>query len=414
MADLPLQNIRIIDHTIAWAGPQGTSVLADMGAEVIKIESCNRLDVARGGGFFTGQEEEGKFWEKGPWFVYLNRNKLGITIDLRKKEGKELYLKLVKVSDVVIDNFTPRVMPNLGLDYEELKKVKSDIIVLHQPGYGTSGPYKDAPAFGDCINAFSGLDDITGYPDRVMRPCIAYGDPTSGFAAALAILAALHCRYLTGKGQLIDVSHLEITSKAMDGLLDYAMNGRTQQRIGNRDVTMAPQGCYPCQGDDNWLVITIADDQDWREFGRVLGNPEWAQDPRFATVKGRQQYHDELDRLIASWTSSYDRYEATSLLQKAGIAAAPVLHPGEMLTDTHFVHRGFFEESTHPYAGTLLLQGLLFKMSHTSSHIRSSAPLVGEHNQYVYKKILDLSEDDIVRLTRDGIIGDEPLFAKMG
>lgn len=409
MADLPLQNIRIVDHTIAWAGPQGTLMLADMGAEVIKVEACKRPDIARGGGRLISPD---KFWEKGPWFTPHNRNKLGITLDLSKKEGKELYFKLVKVSDVVIDNFTPRVMPNLGLDYEVLKKVKPDIIVVHQPGYGSSGPYKDAPAFGDTINAFSGLDNITGYPDKFVRPCIAYGDPTSGFAAALSILAALHYRSLTGKGQLIDVSHLEITSKAMDGLLDYAINGRVQERIGNRDDIMAPQGCYPCQGEDEWVVITIASDHDWNEFGRVLGNPEWSKDLRFATATDRRAHHDELDRLIAAWTSLRDRYEVMDLLQKVGIAAAPVLHPGELLTNTHFVQRGFFEESNHPYAGTLLLQGISYKMSRTPCHIRLPAPLFGEHNRYVFQGILGLSEDDLAQLAKDGIIGDEPLYAR--
>jgi crotonobetainyl-CoA:carnitine CoA-transferase CaiB-like acyl-CoA transferase len=382
-----------------------------MGAEVIKVEACSKPDVMRGGGRRARKAD--KFWERGSWFIQLNRNKLGITVDLSKKEGKELYLKLVAVSDVVMDNFTPRVMPNLGLDYEELRKVKPDIIVLHQPGYGTSGPYRDAPAFGDCINAFSGLDDITGYPDRPpLRPGIAYGDPTSGFAAALAVLAAVHYRSLTGKGQLIDVSHFEISSKAMDGLLDYAMNGRVQERTGNRDVAMAPQGCYPCRGDDKWVVISIASDDDWVEFGRALGNPKWTKDPRFATVVGRRQHHDKLDRLIAAWTSTHDRCEAMSLLQKAGIAAAPVLYPGELLTDTHFVQRGFFEESTHPYGGTQLLPGMLYKMSQTPCHIRFPAPLFGEHNRYVYQELLGLSDREIAELTEAGIIGSEPLFAR--
>ncbi|MBA7687467.1 Succinyl-CoA:(R)-benzylsuccinate CoA-transferase subunit BbsF [subsurface metagenome] len=408
MTDLPLQTIRVIDHTIAWAGPQATGLLADMGAEVIKIEACQRPDSMRVGGRMLGLD---KFWERGHWFTLLNRNKLGITIDLKKKGGKELYFKLVKVSDVVIDNFTPRVMPNLGLDYEELKKVKPDIIVVRMPGYGTSGPYRDAPAYGPNISAFSGLVDITGYAGGPPMPInMAYGDPTAGFAAALAVLAAVHYRSLTGKGQFVDVSHLEILSKATDGVLDYAMNERIQKRIGNRNAFMAPQGCYPCRGDDKWVVITIADDQDWGEFGKALSSPEWTQDPRFATLKGRQQHHDELDRLIASWTSSRERYEVASLLQKAGIAAAPVLHPGEMLTDTHFVQRGFFEESTHPYAGAYLLSGMLCKMSHTPCHVRFPAPLFGEHNQYVFKEILGLSEDDIAQLNRDKITGNEPQY----
>lgn len=411
MSVLPLQNVRIVDHTIAWAGPQATQLLADLGAEVIKIEACSRPDVLRGADRHIGKGE--KFWETRPWFIQINRNKLAITLDLNRKEGTDLYLKLVAISDVVIDNFTPRVMPNLGLDYNDLRKVKSDIIVVHQPGYGTSGPYRDAPAFGDCINAFSALDDITGYPGGPpMRPCIAYGDPTSGFASALAILAAIHYRTRTGKGQLIDVSHFEITSKAMDGLLDYAMNGRIQKRMGNRDNAMAPQGCYPCLGDDKWVVITIADDNDWRVFGKAIGNPKWTQDPRFVDVTGRRQHHDELDSLIASYTSSRDRYEVMNLLQNAGIAAAPVLYPGELLTDPHFAQRGFFEESNHPYAGTMLLPGMLYKMSATPCHIRRPAPLFGEHNRYVFHELLGLSEEDMEQLTKTGIIGNEPLYAK--
>ena len=206
-------------------------------------------------------------------FIQLNRNKLGITIDLSQKAGKELYFKLVAVSDVVIDNFTPRVMPNLlGLDYEDRKKVKPDIIAVRMPGYGTSGPYKDAPAFGDCINAFCGLDDITGYPDGgPQRPGIAWGDPTSGLAAAFAILAAVHHRSVTGQGQYVEISHLEAATNAMDGLIDYAMNKRVQKRMANRDNFMAPQGCYPCKGDDQWIVITIADGSDWANFGAAPG-----------------------------------------------------------------------------------------------------------------------------------------------
>jgi len=410
MADLALQGLRIIDHTIAWAGPQGTLLLADMGAEVIKVESCTRPDVMRGGGI--GGRSSQKFWETGPWFLQLNRNKLGITIDLGKPEGKALYLKLVEISDAIIDNFTPRVMPNLGLGYEDLKKVKSDIIIVHLPGYGSTGPYKDAPAYGDCINAFSGLDNITGYQDKPnMRPGIAYGDPTSGFAAAFGLLAALHYRQRTGKGQVIDVSHFETTSKAMDGLLDYAINHRVQIPMGNKDASFAPQGCYPCLGDDKWVVITIASEHDWIEFIKVLQKPDWANDPRFATNDNRKKYHEELDKLISMWTCQHDNYEIMRLLQEAGIAAAPVLESGELFKDPHFEARGFYETSVHAYTGTKLLPGTAYKMSRTPGGTRWSAPLFGEHNAYVLKDLLKLSDADIAELTQKGIIGNEPSYA---
>jgi benzylsuccinate CoA-transferase BbsF subunit len=411
MTELALQGVRIIDHTIAWAGPQGTLLLADMGAEVIKVESCTRPDVMRGGGLFGRSVQ--KFWEMGPWFLQLNRNKLDITIDLSKPEGKALYLKLVAVSDAIIDNFTPRVMPNLGLGYEEIRKVKPDIIMVHLPGYGSTGPYKDAPAYGDCINAFSGLDNITGYPDKPnMRPGIAYGDPTSGFAAAFGLLTALHYRQRTGKGQVIDVSHFEAASKAMTGLLDYAINHRIQRPIGNKDARFAPQGCYPCRGDDKWVVITITGERDWLEFIKILGNPEWTQNPRFNTNANRREHHEELDKLIGTWTSQHDNYEIMRLLQEAGIAAAPVLESGELFKNPHFEARGFYETSIHPYTGNKLLPGTAYKMSRTPGSTRWSAPLFGENNDYVFKDILGLSGADIAELTQKGIIGTEPSYAR--
>jgi crotonobetainyl-CoA:carnitine CoA-transferase CaiB-like acyl-CoA transferase len=412
MTEFALKGLRIIDHTIAWAGPQGTLLLADMGAEVIKVESCTHPDVMRGGGSVFGRGNP-KFWEMGPWFLQLNRNKLDITIDLSKPEGKALYLKLVTISDAIIDNFTPRVMSNLGLSYEELKKVKSDIVVVHLPGYGSTGSYKDAPAYGDCINAFSGLDNITGYPDKPnMRPGIAYGDPTSGFAAAFGLLSALHYRQRTGKGQVIDVSHFEATSKAMVGLLDYAINRRIQQPMGNKDARFAPQGCYPCKGDDKWVVITIASERDWLEFIKILNNPEWAYDSRFATSANRKEYHEELDKLIGAWTCQHNNYEIMRLLQEVRIAAAPVLESGELIKDPHFEARGFYETSIHAYTGTKLLPGTAYKMSRTAGGTRWSAPLFGEHNDYIFKDLLRLSDAEIAELTQKGVIGTEPSYAR--
>jgi crotonobetainyl-CoA:carnitine CoA-transferase CaiB-like acyl-CoA transferase len=411
MTDLPLQGIRIIDHTIAWAGPQGTLLLADMGAEVIKIESCTRPDVMRGGGSIYGRGNP-KFYEMGPWFLQLNRNKLDITIDLGKPDGKELYLKLVKISDAIMNNFTPRVMPNLGIGYEDLKQVKPDIIVVNLPGYGSTGPYKDAPAYGDCINAFSGLDNITGYPDKPnMRPGIAFGDPTSGFAAAFGLLTALYYRQRTGKGQVIDVSHFESTSKAMLDLLDYAINHRIQHAQGNQNAYFAPQGCYPCKGDDRWVVITVAGEHDWLEFIKVLNHPGWANDSRFATNDTRKEHREELDRLISAWTCQHDNYEIMKLLQGVKVAAAPVLESGELYKDPHLEARGFYEVSIHPYTGTKLLPGTAYKMSLTPGGTRWSAPLFGQHNNYVFKDLLGLSDIEITELTNKGIIGNEPSYA---
>jgi crotonobetainyl-CoA:carnitine CoA-transferase CaiB-like acyl-CoA transferase len=412
MERLPLEGIRILDHTIAWAGPQATVILADMGAEVLKIEPTLRFDGLR----YMGLDHSGtkeKFWEKSSWFIQVNRNKLGLTLDLSQEKGKELYLRLVKISDVVINNFTPRVMPNLGLDYERLREVKPDIIMASMPGYGCTGPYKDASAFGDCMNAFCGLDDITGHEgEPPMRLGIAYGDPTSGFAAALAIVAALRYRFKTRKGQFLDISHMEAVSKGMDGLIDYAMNKRVQKRMGNKDKYAAPQGCYPCRGTDKWAVISIATDEEWDSFCRAIDDPEWSRDARFTTFADRWEYHEELDKHVATWTSSHDRYEVMDLLQKAGVAAAPVLYPGELLEDSHYKSREFFEEADHPHAGAKLLPGMICKMSDSPCRTRFPAPCLGQHNQYVFQELLGLTDEEMSEITDAGIIGTEPQFRR--
>jgi len=409
MPRLPLEGLRVLDHTIAWAGPQGTVVLADMGAEVIKIESVLRFDGMRYHSIRFKMRE--RFWERGPWFIQVNHDKLGITLDLTEEKGKELYLKLVAVSDVVINNFTPRVMPNLGLSYEALCRVKPDIIMVSMPGYGCTGPYKDTPAFGDCINAFCGLDEITGFENGPpMRPGIAYGDPCGGFAAALAVLAAVHYRHKTGRGQFVDVSHFEVAAKHMEGLLDYALNGRIQKRKGNQDDWAAPQGCYPCQGEDAWAVISIVSDEEWRRFVKALGSPAWADDSRFATHAGRQDHRHELDERIAAWTRTMDRYEVMTRLQRAGLAAAPVLYPGEMLENPQFVSRDFFEPVDHPYAGTRRLPGNIAKMSDADCRIRFPAPCLGQHNDYVFRELLGLTDKEMAELQEAGIIGNEPKF----
>ena len=412
MGKLPLEGIRILDHTIAWAGPQATVILADMGAEVLKIEPALRFDSLR----YFGLDHagvKGKFWEKSAWFIQVNRNKLGMTLDLSQERGKELYLRLVKISDVIINNFTPRVMPNLGLDYERLREVKSDIIVASMPGYGCTGPYKDASAFGDCMNAFSGLDDITGYEGgSPMRPGLAYGDPTSGFAAALAIVAAIRYRLKTGKGQFLDISHMEAVSKGMDGLIDYAMNKSLQKRKGNRDQYAAPQGCYPCLGNDQWATISIATDGEWERFCQAAGNPEWSRDPRFSHFAGRKEHHQELDKHMATWTSTHDRYELMDILQKNHIACAPVLYPGELLQDSHFLGREFFEEADHPHAGLKLLPGMICKMSVSPCRTRFPAPCLGQHNTYVFQELLGLTDEEMSELKEAGIIGTEPQFRR--
>ena len=253
-----LGGIRVLDLTHAWAGPFATQLLADYGAEVIKIETCERPDMLR---FSTWPTDETRpdAYNRGGWFQYLGRNKLSLTLDLKQPQGHDLFKRLVAQSDVVIENFSARVMPHLGLDYAVLQAVNPRLIMISMPGYGTVGPYKDFVAFGEMIEPFAGLSELTGYPDRApLRLAVAYPDPVAGFHAALATLLALRQRRQTGRGQHIHIPHREpITRMLGEAVLDYTVNGRTPRRIGNRHRAWAPHGCYPCRGPDRWITIAV-------------------------------------------------------------------------------------------------------------------------------------------------------------
>ena len=416
-----LAGLRVIDLSQVFAGPYCTKLLADMGAEVIRVECAARsgrggaLPRTKPGGAFGASFPDGDTGERSynrfAYYNEVNRNKHAITIDLSRPLGVEVFKKLVTISDVVVENFTPRVMANFGLDYPVLSETNPRIIMLSISGYGRDGPYRDYVSYGESIEAMTGFCKLTAYPGGPpLKPGVAYADAASGLHAAFAILAALRHRRRTGKGQHIDLAMREaVTPLLGEAIMDYTMNRKAAEPVGNRHPGMAPHGCYRTKGEDRWVVIAISSDDEWSALCRVMGNPPWSREDRFATLQGRLANREELDGRIGKWTTEYDHMELASMLQESGVRAGAVLDTAEVTSDPHLNQRGFFEELPHPEAGTHRYPGVSWKMSRTPGRLRMPAPCFGEHNRYVFSELLGMSEVEISRLEEEKVTDSEPL-----
>ena len=408
----PLHGVRVVEMGQLIAIPFAMKLLADMGAQVIRIESTRRLESYRSDSVYQN-EVHGEFWNRGANFYEQNRNKLGITLDLGNPEGLEVLRGLIAVSDVFAENFTPRVIRNFGLEYEDLRRIKPDIIMVSSTGYGFDGPWANFGATGPATEGASGLAYATGYVDGppVMAE-IPYVDYTAGEHTVFAVMTALMSRLRTGRGQFIDVSQTQTASVTIpEILLDYSANGRSPQRIGNADPVMAPHGCYPCRGQDRWIAIAVGQDSEWQGLCRVLGRPEWAGDPSLSGTLGRWQLREEIDRLLESETTKWDAHELMSALQGEGVPAGAVLDSKDLLFDSHLMDRQFYEVVKHhpstempplPYAGRP------WKLSGTPAVPPTAAPIMGEHNDYALRELLGLTETQINDLEEKGIIGYAP------
>jgi len=418
MFHLPLHGFRVLDLTMAWAGPYATRLLADMGAEVIKIEAVNNWDLLRS---FTGQPPTvERVWDKSPYFNHINRNKYGCVLDLSQPRGRELFLRLVAVSDVVIENFRAEVMDNLGLTFEALLKVNPQVILVSMPGHGKSGPERDFIAYGTNVEQLSGLCHLSGYPDGPpLKTGISYGDPMAGIAAAGAVALALWDRRRTGRGQYIEIAQREnLINLIGEYIVGYSMNavpaggqGREPPRAGNRHSSMAPHGCYPCAGDDQWLTIACEDDAQFASLCTVIGRPELAQDERFADVVSRYRNQDALDGIIAAWTEQKTKEEAQAVLQAADVAAHAVLSVPDVFADAQLRARGFFETVSHAVAGVWEMEGPHWRMSESPGHVRLPPPAFGEHSDYVFRHLLGLSDEEVASLEAEGVTGTTPNWA---
>jgi crotonobetainyl-CoA:carnitine CoA-transferase CaiB-like acyl-CoA transferase len=427
---LPLAGIRAVCVTAVWAGPFASQFLADWGCEVIRVESTQRRQVNTRGYVLRprkGMANECEFgppwpwtypkldpgerpWNRFSWFNTNQRNKLSMTVDLTKPRGKDILRRLVKISDLFIENNTPPTMDKLGITYEWLKEARPDIIMIRMPAFGLSGPYRDYRSFGGGIEALCGHTWLWGYPDvdkSMATTTLGQCDVASGTGAALAALLALRHRRRTGQGQFIELAQIEVmTSHLGEAIMDYTMNGRVQDTIGNHDIHgSAPCGNYRCQGDDRWVSITVRNDLEWQGFCRAMGNPEWTRDDKFATTLARFKNQNELDERVESWTRQHDHYAVMFILQKEGVAAAPITDGAEAYADPHLKEIGLIQEVTHPEAGTHIYPGLAWSQARTQNSIRRHAPCLGEDNEYIYKELLHVSDSEYADLEREGHIG---------
>ena len=416
---LPLAGIRILELSDIWAGPYCGCLLGDLGAEVIKIESIQH--VARGtAGIPTAGAPEYPDGDPGdhPWnrvanFNSVNRNKMGITLDLTSPSGVDAFGELASISDVVFSNYSFGIMDKFGLDYNSLCKIKPDLVVMFMPGFGNTGPYKRYRSMGMTIDALIGHSALRGYPDLDLSqlPIVHHPDAVGGVTAAFAICAALLYRARTGRGQFVDMSQAEAFMPHLGEIfLEYGMTGRVRSRQGNRNAAMAPCGCYACKGEDQWITIAVRDEQEWLGFCQAAEMEHLTDDKRFATLETRLENQDELDALITQWTSARSRYEVTALLQDRGIPAGPVLDScADTYDDPHLQQRGYFQEVIHPEAGTYPLSGPIWKLSSIHQIVQHPAPCLGEHNRHVLGEIVGLPENTLRRLENDQVIGTTPL-----
>lgn len=398
----PLRGVRVVDMTWAWAGPHGTQLLALLGAEVIKIESRARLDHSRVRSLMGGATQGGP--DASPLFNDLNLNKLSLTLDLRNAEARELLRRLVRVSDVLVQNMRPGAMERLGLSYEELRQVKPDLIMLSSSAVGATGPEHSYTGYAPTFASLSGIADLTGYPDQPPMPLSGSVDLRVGTAGALAVVAALYRRRRSGEGQHIDLSSTEVMSAMMgEAFLEHSMTGRIPQRRGNRHDVMAPHGCYPCAGENRWISIAVGSDAEWTALKSALADPA-LEDERFGGPAERWQHQDALDPIIERWTRTREPGAAVDLLQAAGVPAMRVHVEDSIAEDPHVAARGFIRGIEHPTLGRRLIVGIPWRFGGGGVGIRQRAPLLGEHNEYVLGEILGLSTQEIEQLTARGVV----------
>ncbi len=397
MAKRPLEGIRVVDFTWAWAGPFCTLQLAHLGAEVIRLESTKRPCVTRSIPPFADNQPGPN---RAGYFNQYNQGKRSITVDVRSKEGAEIARKLIAKSDVVVDNFAAGVMDRMGFGYEALRAIKPDIVVLSISGYGQKGPYKGYIAYGPPAGALSGFFATTGYEGLPPAEIgISYADPNAGVWGANLILAALLHREATGEGQFIDLSQWEAALMMMgEGLMDHALNERTPERIGDHDRQMAPHNTYKALGDqEKWVGISVGNEAEWRALCDVMGRKDLADDPRFRTMELRKQNEAALDEIITTWTSVRDRWDTTTALQGAGVAAYPPLSNKDLAENEHLQARGFLVELEHPEVGKRIHAGIPWTMSKTPTKVQKPAPLRGADNEYVLE-LLGYSPAEIAKL----------------
>jgi crotonobetainyl-CoA:carnitine CoA-transferase CaiB-like acyl-CoA transferase len=402
----PLSGVRVADFSVHAAGPFAGVMLAELGAEVIKIESAARLDITRRPHAMYGKPPSS--------FEQVNANKLSVTLNLKEPRAVELALELVSISDLVLENFRPGVMDRLGLGYPKLREVKPDIIVVSLSANGQTGPESRYAGYAPMFAALGGLGHLTGYPDGPPVELRHAMDHTGGMMAAFCAIAALCAKSIHSSkgqegfsllGQHVDVSVRDIATSFMgSALLDYAMNQREVFRQGNRDDAMSPHGVYRCHADDAWVSIAIGSEEEWLGLLRALGNPAWARDGKFGDAYQRWLHQDELDRHLEEWTAQLSPQEVTQRLQQEGVAAFPSLSADQLMSDPHLLARDAFPTVEHPDKGRQRAVAPPWRFSETPARVDRWTPDLGEHNIVVFHGLLGLSLEEVKALLEARVI----------
>lgn len=410
---LPFTGLRVLDMTTFWAGPSCTHVLGLLGADVIHLESTARPDGTRLIAGIPATEEQ--WWERSPIFSALNTNKKGLTLDFQTDEGRDLLRRLIATCDVVVENFTPRVIDQIGLDFESVRALRKDIVMLRMPGFGLDGPWRDNPAFAYIIEDVSGLSWLTGYPDRTPFEPYSVGDPNAGVHALNALMLALEHRRQTGEGVLVEAAMVDAALNiAAEQVIEHSAYGALLQREGNRGPTAAPQNLYLCADidefdrADSWVAIAVSTDAQWDALCDALGRPAWALDPELSTLTGRRAHQDLIDEQLAAWCEPRAGDEIVETLWPAGVPVAKVMQPHRQSELPQLRHRRFFEYVGHPVNLAAPHSTLPVTLANGPDEFhRQPAPLLGEHNHELLAE-LGLTDAEITALAADGVIGTVP------
>ncbi len=419
----PLQGIRVLDVTVALAGAFSTMLLADMGAEIIKIESLQHYPTPTKGPRRPLRGDDAASmsaardypdsnpgpdpWNRLSWFNAQARNKRDITMDLTRERGRQLFLRLVEKSDGLIENNASGLLEKLRIGPDELHRVNPRLIIVRMPPLGSWGPDSSATGFGWHFEDLGGFLRVQGYPEGPEVGSI-FMDGASGPGGANAFLMALIQRRRTGLGAVCEMAQVEnMICHIGDLTMDAAMNHRHPRRWGNRSPDFAPQGCYRCAGDDGWVVLSVRSDEEWPRMAGLLGRPAALVRPALATLNGRQEAHDEIDLVISEWTRTRLAMDAARELQEAGIPAGPVLDEAAALSDPHLHERGFFHLLEHPSCGVHFHPGANFHMSRTPPEIWRAAPTLGQDNEHVYKHVIGVSDAEYDQLVAERHVGSD-------
>ncbi len=401
------EDIKIADFSWVGVGPQVARELAEHGATVVRVESHKRLDQLRLLPPFKDYETGA---DRSAFATCFNTNKYGISVDLKTDKGREVAHKLVAWADVVGESMTPGSMAKLGLGYEDLKKVKPDIIMYSTCQMGQSGPHAKLPGYGAIGAAMSGASYLLGWPDRSPIGAFgAYTDFISPWFLISTLIGALLYHKRTGKGMYIDMSQIEASTTFLSpAILDHTVNGRIAMRMGNRSNHAAPHGAFPCLGDQKWIALSVSSDAEWAAFCDAVGSPPWADDARFSTLSDRRENEDELNRLTGEWTATHTPSQVFELMQAAGVPAGIIESVHEdLLNDPQLEHRHHFRYLEHPVIGRHRYNAPAYILSKTPNHIHKAGPTLGEDNAHVLGEILGYTDDEIGDMIVDGIITTE-------